>query len=327
MIVARSTRVLVTALAFAAVVSGCVKGRKTQGVEEVDVPASPVDDTPVAAQRSTAALLDVRVDVGAEDLRLHIAGAPSDARLECDLDSVPLTTCHDGAQLAKPAAGDHKISVTAYVGNAVAAIGSSAPFTVLPGKPTPGTPVAPGETVITKESLTMIVDDAAFANGMAAPLSKDFKVRFRLASAPACQAAIKCRYDSRTSQYWTDCDEDGTSFIISKDLLASGLQFLGVRAECPEQQGPTLNMFFYGVPDDYKPMMLRELKDGLGRHVVNLLKGDDCPENQQKYECSANTTEPFALCANGNVIDKPAEGYRVRLSCGDVKGPELLLNP
>lgn len=309
--------ILVTALAQTACTTK--KGGK-RGDEIPATPAHPVEDAPVEASRSKDGLLDVKAELRDDGLLLHVGMIPAGSTVECDMDLKPLVPCHDGALFARPAIGDHKINAVAIKGGRKVAFGESATFTVAPGASGADEPDA-------KNPLTLAVADPGFRNGMTVPLNKSFVAPFKFVAAPGCDAKLKCSYDSRTSPFWTDCDANAASFTINKDLLAAGLQYLSAQASCGDRLGPILTIFFYGVPEDYQPMMLRDVQDANGRHIANLVKADDCPESQQKFECAETADEKFGPCTNGNVVDAPAAGFRIRILCDGRPGPALSLIP
>ena len=274
------------------------------------------------AQSSSLGILSINADLREDGLLLHVSGIPDGSTLECSLDQLPLIPCSDGGLYAKPSAGDHKISVTALTGNAVTAVGESPVFTVAPG--------VTGALISTSgpNSLALALDDPNFSNGGNWSLGKDFTVRFKMIGKPSCdQPQVKCKVDSRTGWFWVSCDAGGTSFSIAKEQLALGLQFLTVQASCPDRVGPPLSLFWYGVPDGYQPLMLRDISDAHHRHIVDLIKQDDCPYGSQRiYECAPNAADSFSACAaNSNSIDQPQAGYRVRLTCATAVGPVLVL--
>ncbi len=291
---------------------------------EPTLPQRPVDEAPVEAKSSEGGVVVVRVELRPDGLLLGLAGVPPGALLECDLDARPLVPCHDGALFSRPEAGDHKINLIALVNGQKVAFGASATFTVEPQNQA-------GPDGEVKSPLALEVSDPAFANGQIVKMTEDFTARFRFADDAAaralgCEPSLKCSYDSRTSPFWTACDAGSGSFTVDKDLLALGVQYLSVQARCAEHVGPILTMFFWGVPAGYEPMKLRAITDGEGRHVVSLIKADDCPD-KQSYECSEAADDPFGACVNGNSVDNPPKGFRIRMSCGGKPGPALDLNP
>jgi hypothetical protein len=298
---------------------GCEKWKK-KSASDNDTPASPVDLTPIEAGKSQVGILTLKVLLRDDGILLQVGQIPAGSTLECDMDDQPLVPCHDGALFARPKEGDHKISAVALKDGAVTAIGESAPFTILPGT---GGINDPDNNP--RNPLTVALDNPGFSNGMTVPMTQDFVAKFKYANKPTCQARMQCKYDSRSSPFWNDCDAGGESFTVKKDIMAAGLQYLSVQATCGDQVGPILTLFWYGVPDGYKPMMLNAVQDGQGRHIVNLIKSDDCPESQQRFECAAKADGEWSLCENGNVIDNPAAGASVRLRCSDATGPVLTL--
>ncbi len=312
-----ATKTLFLALSVGAF-AGCTRIHKKSEATP-DIPTRPADEQPVTAQKSNVGILDIKVELRSDGMLLHVAALPNGSALECDLDDKPLVPCHDGALYARPADGDHKISAVALRDGATTAIGESAPFSVLPGT---GGAFDPENNP--RSPLNLALDDKDFANGMTVPMTKDFIAKFKFSAAPTCKATLKCQYDSRTSPFWVDCDKSGTSFTVAKDLVAMGLQYLAVQASCDGQIGPILTLFWWGVPDaTYQPLALSVIKDQKRRNIVNLIKSDDCPESMQKYECAAKAEDDFSLCDNGNVIDAPQAGFRVRLTCEGRQGPVL----
>jgi len=55
-------------------VPSCTKSKATNGAD--DLPAKPVNDEPIAAQKSTAGILDLAVDLRDDGMLLHVAGLP-----------------------------------------------------------------------------------------------------------------------------------------------------------------------------------------------------------------------------------------------------------
>lgn len=315
-----SVKKLTVACSIAALaMTGCIKGKRNNIEDKPEEPVSPVSDEPVLANKSEKGLLDVKVTIRDDGMLLNIGNIPDGATLECDLDEKPLVPCHDGAFFMRPEAGDHLVAATALKDGNMVSLGESRVFTVAP---------VSQETIDNSEqgSMVLMSDDASFSNGMALPYTKDFVAKFKFASAKQptdCKIELRCKYDSRTSQFWTSCDKNASSYTVGKDLMASGLQYLSAQATCSDRVGPILTMFWYGVPDDYKPLMLQAVRDQSGKAIVSLIRDTDCPEGQQVFECSPNATEPFEKCETGNAFAAPAKGSRVRMHCDTQTGPEL----
>lgn len=301
---------------------GCTKLRRGTKEEAAPVPLKPVDETPLEAQKSNLGIIDLKVELRSDGMLLKVANVPAGAELNCNMEDKALVPCHDSALFERPADGEHKVTAVAIKDGAPVAYGESAPFSVLPG--TGGGLEADGDP---RNPLTLVIDDPTFKPGMPLPLNADFKAKFKYAAPPTCKAEVRCKYDSRTSQFWTECDTGSTSFTVAKDLMALGLQYFSAQATCGDQVGPILTLFWYGVPEGYEPLMLKSLADPNGRHVVELIRDQDCAEGQDaKFECAAKDAAEFALC-DGNVFESPAPGYRVRFSCAGKAGPELILKP
>lgn len=306
-------------------VGGCMKNRKGKAEEGPDAVTSPGESDTISAQSDKSlGVLDVKVELRDDGMMIHVGNVPAGSTLQCHLDDKPMSACKDGSLYARPAEGDHKVTATSIKDGVTTAIGESEPFQVLPG--TGGDVDAENNP---RNPLNLQVDDVTFANGATVPMTKDFVAKFKFTKAPSCEAGklqVRCQYDSRTSPFWVDCDEGGNSFTISKDLLAMGLQYLAVVASCGDEPGPILTLFWWGVPDEsYQPLQLSEIKDDAGRHILSLVRDDDCPESLQAFECAPAGTEEFARCANGNVVDNPDAGYQVRMTCEGRQGPVLSL--
>jgi hypothetical protein len=315
---------LMTICAVALAATACVKDKKKDGDEtEGKAPDRPVVETPVNAAKSERGVLEVSAAVRDDGVLLTIGKVPAGSTLECELDQKPLSDCRDNALFARPAAGDHKVEVTALKGGEIVAVGASRPFTI--------TPSAEGgeDSEDKKHPLTMVLDQSTgrtFTNGAAVPMTKAFAVHFKFAAEPTkCKKTpvVSCSFGAKSSAFWTECDQASRSYTVNQDQIAAGLQYLSVRAQCDGDVGPVLQLFWYGVPENYKPLMLRAVADGKGRSVVNLVKADDCAESEQKFFCAPPNTDDWAACQNGNVFDSPAVNSQVRLSCGDERGPVL----
>lgn len=304
-----------------AVLAGCTKLRRGREDDTEVLPSKPSEQATFDAAKSTIGIMTIEATLRSDGLLLRISNVPADAKLDCDLDNKPLVPCHDGALFSRPEAGDHKVTAVALRDGAAVAFGSSAVFTVLPVS-------AGAEADSDPKSGLALVPDAAFSNGMIVLMNKDFKASFKFANTPECEAKVLCKYDSRTSQFWTECDSGSQSFTVAKDLLALGAQYLSVQASCGDRLGPILTLQWYGVPEDYQALMLKDVRDPNGRHVVELIREDDCVEGQaRKFECAVKDATEFEQCVDSNTFDKPVAGSRVRFNCAGTAGPELVFTP
>jgi len=318
-----NNKVLIASFSSALVLSistGCIKGKRNNIESQNDIPVGPVSDEPIAVSKSDKGLLDIRVTIRDDGMLLNITNIPAGATLECDLDDKPLVPCHDGAFFLRPDIGDHVINAIAIRDGSMVSAGESNVFTV--------TPMAQGEIDSTdRGSLALVMDVPTFSNATTLPISADFNAKFKFAEnnlPKDCKPVFRCKYDSRTSQFWTSCDQNSQSYTVSKDIMAMGIQYLSMQATCPEQIGPILTIFWYGVPDNYKPMMLQAVKDQAGKAIVSLVRDSDCPEGQQVFECSPDAATPFMKCETGNAIADSKKGARVRLHCDNQTGPEFI---
>jgi hypothetical protein len=300
--------------------TGCIKGKRNNIEAQSDGPVGPVSDEPIVVSKSEKGLLDIQVTIRDDGMLLNISNIPSGAILECDLNDKPLVPCHDGAFFLRPDVGDHVINAVALKDGSLVSAGESKLFTV--------TPMAQGDIdSIDRGSLALTMDVPSFSNATTLPVSADFTAKFKFADKNLpkdCKPIFRCKYDSRTSQFWTSCDHDSQSYTVSKDIMAMGLQYLSMQATCSDQVGPILTIFWYGVPDNYKPLMLQAVKDPAGKAIVTLVRDSDCPEGQQIFECSPDAATPFVKCETGNAIAGSKKGARVRLHCDNQTGPEFI---
>jgi hypothetical protein len=302
------------------ITTGCIKGKRNNIEAQGGDNVGPVSDEPIAVSKSDKGLLDVQVTIRDDGMLLNITNIPAGATLECDLDDKPLVPCHDGAFFLRPDIGDHVINAIALKDGSMVSVGESKIFTV--------TPMSQGEIDSPERgSLALMLDLPTFTNGTTLPISTDFKAKFKFAekSQPKnCTPVLRCKYDSRTSQFWTSCDQNTMSYTVGKDIMAMGIQYLSMQATCSDQVGPVLTIFWYGVPDNYKPLMLQAVKDQAGKAIVTLVRDSDCPEGQQVFECSPDAASPFLKCETGNAIADSKKGARVRLHCDNQTGPEFV---
>lgn len=311
---------ILTATTCALALSSCIKGKRNNIDPGTDSPSSPVSNEPILVTKSDKGLLEVAITVRDDGMLLNVKNIPEGAILECDLDDKPLVPCHDGALFLRPEPGDHLVSAVALRDGNIVSVGESKVFTVAPV--TQDVLESPEQG-----SLALMLSNSGFANGAPLPVSKDFKATFKFVSANQpkdCKPQLRCKYDSRTSQFWTSCDLNSSSYTVSKDLMAIGLQYLSVQSTCGDRIGPITTVFWYGVPDDYKPMSLQVVRDNNGRAIVSLVRDVDCPEGQQTFECAADATAPFIKCETGNALENPKAGARVRLQCENQTGPEYI---
>ncbi len=294
---------------------GCEKLTKRD--DKSDVPETEKIQT-IQAQNSDTDIMTLKATVRRDGVMLNITEIPKDAKLECHLNNKPLSPCHDGALFAIPVAGEYTISAAAMVRNKAKAMGRSNSFIIVP------TDSVGGNQNDSQNPLNLVLDDPNFKQNMAWKSDRDFKVSWKFFKKPTCNVKLKCRYPSKQSPFWVDCDKSGTSFTFPRESMATGLQFLTVQATCENTRGPELNLQWYGVPVNYQPLMIQDISDSNDRHIFNLVKSNDCSSyDDLKFVCSRTTGADFSACENGNVVDNPPPGFRIRASCKGQMGPAL----
>jgi len=295
--------------------AACEKKKSVESTR--DLPDKPVENEPISVGKSSELPLDFQAILRDDGILLSIKNIPAEATLECTIADVNVDPCHDGALLSKPAPGDYEINVMAMRGGATLSA-ANVKVTILPGNAGGGADVVS----LAQQPLSLIIDDPNFSNGMAIKRSQDLILKFRFINQPECEPQVRCNYDSRTTAMWPLCDSP-TSKVITKDVMASGLQFLTVQASCEGLVGPKLELFWYGVPDKYEPLMLQSISDNKNRHIFTLVRAEDCPESMLTWKCAAPGTEEFTPCENGNVFDAPPKGFRIKAVCGPTEGPSF----
>jgi hypothetical protein len=254
------------------------------------------------------------------ELIIGIKNAPKGSSFECELGNQPISPCYDGATFKKPTDdGQYSITVDALVEGKRVATGTSPTFTIAKG-------VVGSTSEDPTNPLSLRFTDPKIRFGITASKSTDFVLQFALVRANACEKPeYRCRLDGPGSYFWTACDENSTSFTVKTSVIAIGPQDISIQARCGDAVGPILNLRWYGVPDDYQDLMLQDLTDGQGRHLVDLVRDLDCPKDKRRFECSVSQGN-FSLCTNANQFTNPPKGLRVRLSCDGRDGPPLTLD-
>lgn len=292
------------------------KGNK----DDTNLPPKPINEQAVESSTSPLPRLDVTTEITGSGLLLRIANIPDGSVLECDLNDQAINPCHNGALITTPNLGDHKVKATALRAGEIVAIGESAPFTIsaehLPQ-------INPDDSDPLRLSLT----NADFVTGTALSVNQEYKFQFALPQPESCQAELYCRYGGNSADFWSKCnDQNNRQFVVDVGLMAMGRQSLTVQARCSDKIGPSLELTWYGVSDDYQALTLSSVADPQGKTFVYLMKSDDCPASQLSFECNEHTEgNDWALCPLNNVLEKPASGSRVRASCDGRKGPPLVL--
>jgi len=302
-------KIILTALA---VISLPACEKLTKKNDETIIPDVQTIDT-VHAQNSKTDILTLKINIQQDGLLLEVSDLPDGSKLECDLNNIPINPCHDGALLAIPSPGDYVVTAVATKDGKKVAVGKSNSFIIVPQA---NGSSAQGE----EDPLDLVLDTPGFSKNMAWPMNKDLKISWKFFKTPECTATLKCNYPGQQSKFWVDCDKGGTSFTITEDLMASGLQELSVQAQCDSRRGPELKIKWYGVPEGYKPLMIQKVSDAKGRHILNLVKSDDCSAEDLKFTCAKTTGADFSTCENGNVLDNPNPGFKIKAECNGKSG-------
>lgn len=311
--------IIVTSMFSVSCLYACERLQKKGKDGPSDTPEKPVDVTPLEAQKGAQNILKILVEQQAGGLLIKFAGIPEGAKLECDMDGQAIVPCHDQALLARPKAGDHKISAIASRDGRVIALGESAPFTVIPDG---------SDAVDALDPLFVAMAGDEFTPGMTLDATKEYTFKFAVNAAKAgCQPDLYCRYGGVHNDLWAICDAKAAlSFKIEAGLMAMGRQELAVQGRCSDRVGPTSTFYWYGVPADYQHLAVRAVGDSNKRYILYLAKQDDCPTANVRFECAApGSDDDFALCPSGSTIENPEQGARVRASCDGKKGPVLTL--
>jgi hypothetical protein len=283
------------------------------------IPDRPVENEPISAGKSGEKPIDLQVELREDGILLSIKNIPERATINCTMSSIKIEPCHDGALIAKPAPGDYEINVVATESGATLSA-AAVKITVLPSNAGGGADVVS----LAQQPLAIIIDDVNFNNGMAVKRSQDLILKFRFINKPECEPQVRCNYDSRTTAMWPLCDTP-TSKTIAKGVMAAGLQFLTVQASCEGVVGPKLELFWYGVPDNYEPLMLQTVSDTNKRHIFTLIRAEDCAESMLTWKCASPGQDQFTPCDKGNVMDAPPTGFRIKAVCDTREGPAFAI--
>jgi len=295
------------------------------GCEKPKAKTAPPPSEPqqIMSQSSGEGIVGVDAEWDERQLTLHLDNIPAGTSLSCSIDDVAIESCADLAKVPRPTVGNHILWVQAKAGGRTVAVGEMR-FVVGGGS---GTRTTMTSTDASVAPLTLEIDDAKFASGMAVKVSEGLTAKFRFHATPICTPKVECSFDSRSSNVWRLCDQ-ATQQQILPAMMARGLQFLSVRAQCGDQVGPILQLHWFGVGDDYTLLGLQstvfttrkagvESKD----YVFGLVKANDCPLGLLKFECAERGAD-FQACPS--LKKNPPEGFRIRANCNGQVGPVFL---
>ena len=264
-------------------------------------------------EATQAAVINIDFDVAASEVAYRISAIPAGAATECQVDrDVPFMCEKDGKLGALPG-GSHVFSVTARKNGDIVGTGDRR-FTV--------GGAASQSSVLSSHELDLALDKS-FEFGQALPLTSDAEFPFHLTGSPQCKPVFRCSYDSDPSHpVWGECSSPN-KMIISKSIMAAGFQRLAIQATCGDQSGAPLQLGWFGVPDNYKTLMVQEIRDNQGNRAYPLVKANDCSRERLVYECAKPGSLTFAICSAGTRIATPPVGTRIRATCGTQTGPEF----
>jgi|GEM_PF-1666550 len=262
-------------------------------------------------------IVHVDVDTTQNEPRVEIGKVPEGGQLSCELNGEILKSCENGMKIDRPKDGDYQLIVRVKKDDQILSYGE-ARFRI--GSSTSTNEI--GFVDDRKDPLYVAIDDAPFINGSAVSVDADLLVKLKFPNDPKCQASLRCRIDTVNSSFTPLCANN--TFQVKREMLAFGLQYGVVQAQCGEKFGPKLVLYWYGVPKGYENLQLAATKVGGESKIVKLIKANDCPEDLLQFECASSATGTFSRCSN--VIAKGSVTTRVRATCAQANGPELNIN-
>lgn len=256
--------------------------------------------------------LSVALEKAFEGYHLKLGTLPPQSRLECKLDEKPVTPCHDDAVFTFEEERPYHLTVSAFDDLGKFAEGSAA---LVYSKDRPAASV---------DTLAIQLKGDSWRNGQTAVEGTDLEFKLSLPNDPRCDTSItyEHRYDKMV----------GTIPVVNgqvnaKAKVVSGKQAHVIQARCGDVRGTPFEIYWYGVPADYKPLMLKMVK--ADAYAVSLVKDDDCPAGLLQLECAAGASTEFKVesCKlRGSTLPLAAAGTKVRARCGASTGSELVLH-
>ncbi len=267
--------------------------------------------------------MKIYIDLDDTGLTVRIYNSPINSEIFCKIDDHDPSPCAHGDRFDRPSSGEHRMTVTAR-NNDKTVDSAIAKFTIVPGSNENQT-IGSGDHA---HPLALKVANQDFANGQPIPVSRAFTVNFSFAQTPPCEnPVLRCAMDS-VSNIWSLCDTRERRRVIPAHLMANGSQTLYAQASCGDFSGPLLRVQWYGVPDNYTPLMPQVERDESDGRLVSLAREPDCPANAVIWECRASgTSSTWESCASGNRIDATTVNRydALRAVCGSQRGPSITL--
>ena len=292
----------------------------------------------VEGRNGDSTLLKIYLDLNDSGLTIRIYNIPSEAELFCEIDDRAAAPCRHGDRFARPAPGEHMVTATARR-NGKILDSAIAKFTV--GSDADGahenTTIGSGDRVhpLALTALTSTSPQSStlqnFTNGSAIHISRTFTVNFAFPQTPPCEnPQIRCAMDS-SSGIWSLCDTKQRRRVIPPALLANGSQSLYAQASCGDLSGPLLHVQWYGVPDNYQPLMAQVDRDESEQRLISLVREPDCAASgviALMWECRVKqSVSSWEACASGGrLASNLVNRYdAVRGVCGTLRGPPSII--
>lgn len=267
--------------------------------------------------------MKIYIDLDDAGFTVRIYNMPNASEIFCEIDDHDPSPCHHGDRFDRPSSGEHRITVTAR-NNGKIIDSAIAKFTVVPGSNENQT-IGSGDH---SHPLALMVSNSDFTNGNPVPVSRDLTVKFSFLQTPPCEnPVLRCAMDSVTS-IWSLCDTKERRRVIPAYLMANGSQSLYAQASCGDLTGPVLRVQWYGVTDNYQPLMPQIERDESNGRLVSLAREPDCPANAVIWECRMSRTPTlWESCAGGGRIDATTANLydALRAICGSQRGPAISL--
>jgi len=282
------------------------------------MPTSKDDSGPPVIEQteSRAGILEVTAEIDKSNATISISKIPGNTNLKCELDHKELDKCHDGMVLKNLKDGEYLLHVIASMQDKTLSVGEVY-FTI-----------GAKESVNVERVASELELDIGSGFNLGGPFRHDLdvKVPFKLLKKNSCNPKFECSYGDKDAAFWRDCSAND-HHIIKGAIGAKGLQYLSVRASCPDKLGPVLSVHWYGVDDRYfKGGSPQELtldfihNRGEDKYIFHLMKANDCPENLLKLECKTGSSD-YATCTH--IHEKPPADFKIRAVCESKKGPAL----
>ncbi len=276
----------------------------------------PPPPTQITSKPTGEGIINIDLQESNSEMQVGMQNVPADTQLSCTLNGTQLADCHDQMRFAFQDNGAYVFSVVAKRGEQVVAYGEGR---FQKGRAAAEALATARDDANSNHPLALLPDDNSFNNGMAIKVGEPWTFKFKLRNDPKCEPSYECSYDARNNSMWRACDSKNSE-TIPKGVMARGLQYLKVQAHCGDQVGPTLQVFWYGVDEDYTRLALNGITVGKNKlRQFVLTKASVCPVGMLAFECSSNSNEAYKACKNSQ--KSVPSGFRIRAVCNGKAGP------